>query len=253
MTRAAVVIPAWNAAATIAETLDSVLAQSLPPAGVVVVDDGSRDDTARIVGRLAARHRQVRLIAQPRAGPAAARNRGIAEAEAEFVAPIDADDLWHPAYLERMTRALAREPAAGFAYCRHRLIGEAGDLLRGAMPFALAGWCFGAMLLLNPVGNGSSAVFRRAAVLRAGGYAVPWEGWPGGEDYLLQLRIAARSPVVCVADTLSSYRISPASLSRDEPAARRARIEAVRRALEEFGPCPLPVLRWVAADGARHH
>lgn len=247
----AVVIPAYNAASTIAETLESVLAQHLPAQVVVVVDDGSQDDTAFIVARLAARHDRIRLIVQQHAGPAAARNRAIAATQAEFIAPIDSDDLWDPAYLDRMLAALMRESRSGFAYCRHRLIDATGAVIREGMPFDLAGGCFGPMLLVNPVGNGSSAVFRRSAILGAGGYAPPGEEWFGGEDYFLQLRIAARNPVTCLPETLSSYRMSQTSLSRNERAARRARLQAISRAIEEFGPCPLPVLRWVRADAAR--
>lgn len=247
----AVVIPAYNAAETIAETLDSVLAQRLSAQAILVVDDGSTDNTAQIVDRLAARHGRVRRIAQQHAGPAAARNQAIAATSTEYVAPIDADDLWDTAYLERMIRALTREPRAGFAYCRHRLIDAAGRVIREGMPFDLTGGCFGPMLLVNPVGNGSSAVFRRSVVLEAGGYAAPGDSWFGGEDYFLQLRISALNPIICVPETLSSYRMLEASLSRNEGAARRARIQAVARAIEEFGPCPLPVLRWARADALR--
>ncbi|MDB5725233.1 MAG: glycosyl transferase family 2 [Novosphingobium sp.] len=251
MERIAVVIPAYDAQATIAATLASVLAQSRPPNEILVVDDGSRDGTAAVVEQFAAADPRIRLIRQVRSGPSAARNRAIAATAAELIAPLDADDLWDPGYLERLGEALAQHPQAGFAFCRHRLIDPAGAVIRDAMPFDLSGGCFGPMLLVNPVGNGSSAVFRRSAILRAGGYAPPSDDWLGAEDYYLQLKMAASSPIACVPETLSSYRVGAHSLSRNETAMRRARLQAVARALDEFGPCPLPVLRWARADADR--
>lgn len=89
--RISVLIPAFNASATLSETLDSVAAQTLPPAEVIVVDDGSIDGTARI----AAEHRlQPRVIDQPHSGAAAGLNLGIRHAEGECLAFLDADDLW---------------------------------------------------------------------------------------------------------------------------------------------------------------
>ena len=91
-----VIIPAYNAADTLAETLASVVAQTWPNVEVLVVDDGSTDATADIVEMIAEQHHQVRLIRQTNAGVAAARNAGLREARGDLVAPLDADDLWHP-------------------------------------------------------------------------------------------------------------------------------------------------------------
>ncbi len=249
----AVIIPAHDAAATIALTIASVQAQHRPADEIVVVDDGSRDETAAIVLRHGSSDPRIRLIRQPRAGPAAARNRAITATRAALLAPIDADDLWDPGYLAALTAVMAVDGQAGFAYCRHRLIDPLGSTIGPAPLVPLAGGCFGAMLLTNPVGNGSSALFRRTAVIEAGGYTPPSDEWYGAEDYLLQLRVAARHPILFVDRTLSSYRVGTASLSRDGKAARRARLEAIDAALCEFGPCPLPVRRWAMADAARVH
>ena len=100
--RVSVVIPAWNAAATIGATLASVLAQTRPADEIVVVDDGSSDGTAAIVEALASRHAALRLVRQENAGPMRARNRGVAETTGDYVAPIDADDLWANDYLADM-------------------------------------------------------------------------------------------------------------------------------------------------------
>jgi hypothetical protein len=249
--RIAAVIPAYQAERTIGEALDSVLAQSRAADEIVVVDDGSSDRTAAMVEGFAGRAPRLRLLRQARAGPAMARNRAILATDCQAIAPIDADDLWHPAFLAEMAAALGREPDAAFVYCRHRLVDDRGSTIREVPGLPISGGCFGPMLLVNPVGNGSSAMFRRAAVLAAGGYAPPSDEWWGAEDYLLQLRLAARHRVARVDRVLSSYRVHAGSLSHDAAAARRARVQAIDVALGEFGPCPLPVRRWADGDGAR--
>lgn len=102
-----VVIPAYNAANTLCETLDSVAAQTRVPYEVIVVDDGSSDETACT----AQTHRIVtRVITQPNAGAATALNTGIREAKADLIAFLDADDLWLPGKLEIQEDALSDDP-----------------------------------------------------------------------------------------------------------------------------------------------
>ncbi|MCA1661554.1 MAG: glycosyltransferase [Novosphingobium sp.] len=107
-----VVIPNYNRAGLIGETLANVLAQSLPPAEVIVVDDGSTDASAEVVAGFGDK---VRLILQANRGPGAARNRGLAEATGELIQFMDSDDLWSLNKLEAQARALA-ETGADFAY-----------------------------------------------------------------------------------------------------------------------------------------
>jgi glycosyltransferase involved in cell wall biosynthesis len=95
------IIPAYNAGRYLAESLQSVVDQSYRPIEIVVVDDGSTDDTAA----LARRFPNIRVISQENGGPAAARNRGVAESTGPFIAFQDADDIWHP---EKLSRQFAR-------------------------------------------------------------------------------------------------------------------------------------------------
>ena len=106
--RCSVVIPAFNAARTLAETLDSVMCQTLPAFEVIVVDDGSRDATVDVARGFSG----VRVISQPNAGPGPAQNAGIAAATGEFCAFIDADDLWTPGAIAAQTAALERNAGA---------------------------------------------------------------------------------------------------------------------------------------------
>ena len=96
-----VIVPAYNAASTVQQTLRSVLAQTCAHIEVIVVDDGSTDDTAMAVAEIAAQDARVRLERRPQCGVAGARNHAIRCASGEFIAPMDADDLWHPTKLER--------------------------------------------------------------------------------------------------------------------------------------------------------
>src|SRR6266446_2541178 len=123
----AVVIPAFNASANIRETLFSVLNQTYRHLEIVVVDDGSTDDTSAIVNTIAAMDKRIRLIRQRQGGVAAARNRGIANTDGPFIAPLDADDLWHPDKVARQMAAMRQGSARlGLIYTWCRIIDEAG-------------------------------------------------------------------------------------------------------------------------------
>ena len=120
----AVVIPVYNGARFLGEALASVLAQTYPPAEVVVVDDGSTDDSAKI----AASFNGVRVLMQANAGPSAARNAGVAGSSAVVIAFLDADDTWLPRKLERQVAALESDAGLGLVLCyqKYRIEGPAG-------------------------------------------------------------------------------------------------------------------------------
>ena len=105
-----VVIAAYEAASTVGGAIQSVLAQTRQDFEVIVVDDGSRDDTAAVAAAIAAKDQRVSVRSQPNGGPSAARNSGIAAGKAELVSMLDSDDLWLPEYLEKMGAALEADP-----------------------------------------------------------------------------------------------------------------------------------------------
>src|SRR3954451_14848952 len=102
-----VIIPSYNSARWISEAVDSVLAQTLVPQQIIVVDDGSRDDTRSRVRRYGP---PVEYIYQPNQGVSAARNTGMQAATGEFVAFLDADDVWHPRKAEFQLRVFSERP-----------------------------------------------------------------------------------------------------------------------------------------------
>jgi glycosyltransferase involved in cell wall biosynthesis len=217
-TRVAVIIPAYNAEATLDATLRSVRAQTHKTLEIVVVDDGSRDATGDIARAHAARDARVRVITHENAGVAAARNRGIAETTAELVAPVDADDLWAADKIERQLDALARGgPQVGLVYTWFAAINAEGLITDRSYRPTEEGDVLARMCRGNLVGNASAALIRREALLEAGGYdsTLHARGAQGCEDLLLYYRIAARHRFALVPDYLTGYRVTAYNMSSD--------------------------------------
>jgi glycosyltransferase involved in cell wall biosynthesis len=209
-----VVIPARNAARTLGLTLGDALAQTLQSIEVIVVDDGSNDETADIVRAAAFQDQRVSLIRGPHRGLPAARNAGIAAARGRFIAPLDADDLWHPTKLERQVAVLEEAGAsAGLVYCGFRDIDKHGRVIRTPPPYFYNGKVLNRHLYYNFVGNGSSPLFRRDILDVVGPYDESMVR--GCEDYDFQLRIAAGFRFVYVRDYLVGYRRGDGGMSGD--------------------------------------
>lgn len=213
-----VIIPAYNAAETIDETLRSVLAQTHTALEIIVVDDGSQDQTAAIVTQYCERDGRVRLICQTNLGVASARNLAIAAATADIIAPVDADDLWAPTKIERQLAALeSGGPHVGLVYCWSAVIDEHSYIIdRSDTPTddgdVLARMCRG-----NLPGNASCVLLRKEAVLKAGGYdpTLRLRKAQGCEDLLLYYRIARRHRAALVPAFLTGYRRTPGNMSSD--------------------------------------
>src|SRR5258705_7642709 len=101
-----VIVPSYYASRYISETLESFLSQTYRNFEVIVIDDGSKDNTPDIVADYARRDSRIRQVNQPNAGVGAARNRGLEEASGAFIAPLDADDVWYPQKLEKQVASL---------------------------------------------------------------------------------------------------------------------------------------------------
>jgi hypothetical protein len=208
-----VVIAAYNEAETIRDALRSVLAQTVPPAEIVVVDDGSTDDTARIVVR---EFPGCRLIAQANAGPAAARNRGIAASTGAWVAFLDADDAWAPRKLEWQLRSAAVEPTVDVWCGEAARVNADGGPIPESSPEPGGGEVrpipLREFLDHNPVAT-STVLIRRRALEALGGFD---ERFRGPEDYDLWLRAAARFRIGFLAAPLAFYRYRTGRLSTDD-------------------------------------
>ena len=235
-----VVIPCYNAERYIAATIDSVLAQEHAGLELIVVDDGSKDGSVELVRRL---FPQVRIERQANAGVAAARNRGIALATGDYIAFVDADDIWLPGKLAATWALMQATPGCRMGYTAWQvwpcteprpsdaelvtLAAEADDtaLWRGA-----SGWIY-PELLLDCVVWTSTVLVERRLLAEAGLFDT---GLRVGEDYDLWLRLSRLTPIVRVARPYALYRIHPASITKTMPTANyRARV--IGTALARWG------------------
>lgn len=219
------VIPAYNAEATLDETLRSVRAQTHRALEILIVDDGSRDRTVEIALAHAKVDPRIRLLRQTNGGVAAARNRGVDEARSALVAPVDADDLWAPTKIERQVAALRRGgTSVALVYTWSALIDADSRVVGFGDRSRDEGDVLGRMCRGNLVGNGSAALMRRAAVLEAGGYSTGLRARDaqGCEDLLLYCRMAARHRFAVVPDFLTGYRQGHETMSRDLMRMRRS-------------------------------
>lgn len=206
-----VIVPAFNAEATLAEALGSALAQTYRNIEIIVVDDGSTDATAAIARRFAAADGRVSLIGKSNGGISSARNAGIAASKGVYIAPLDADDLWHPTKIEK--QVMAAEGAAdppGFVYCWRRLIDAEGRVRGSGEPWHFRGRVIHRHLYKNFVAAGGQLLIARSALIEAGGYD---ERLLRCEDILLQFQIASRHPVEVVPEYLIGYRRIPGQMS----------------------------------------
>lgn len=224
-----VVIPAFNSAWSIRDTVRSVFAQTVPDFELIIVDDGSTDDVVGALSEWLGRDPRIRVVHQDNGGLAAARNRGLAEAKCPLIGFVDADDMWHPDFLQALSAALARVPAAPFAYAHSIRIDEENRIL-GIPPWSKEPrHDFAGLLTLNSVGNGSAALFRREAVLAAGGFdpTLKARGAQGAEDWKLCLRLAAQHPPVLVRRHLVAYRLVVSGMSQGDPSRQLRAVRAV--------------------------
>jgi glycosyltransferase involved in cell wall biosynthesis len=127
--RVSIIVPAYNAAAYLPYAIDSVLAQTYQDWEIVIVDDGSTDNTRAVVDAYRSRLRdRLQYIFQPNRGVSAARNHGIRAARGEFIALLDADDVWLPQRLELGVNALDADPAVGLVHSRVARIDTKGSV-----------------------------------------------------------------------------------------------------------------------------
>lgn len=245
-----VVVPAFNAAASLQQTLDSVLAQSFPSFEIIVVDDGSQDATAAIAGRASARDGRIRVVHQRNAGVGAARNAGLRLARGKYIAPLDADDLWSPRKLERQIARLERAgPKAGLVYCWSRNVDEHNRILRWSHPYRIEGRVGSAMMLGNFVGSASVPLFRASALAAVGEYLTRNEqnGAQGCEDWDLNIRVAEKFSLCCVPEYLVSYRQCGCSMSLDARGMAKSYDTAIRRASARNAHLAPALLAWSAS------
>ena len=255
MSGISVVIPTYNRADLLVRTVESVLAQTVKPLEILVIDDGSRDHTPDVCRSFP---EPVRCIVQENRGLPGARNRGIAEAAGDWIALCDSDDLWHPRKLEYQLAALAAAPEAVCCLtdCRRidgddrfiddgrsgfeAVFGVFADLriapdehfatwlehravdLDGRTSRVYTGDAYG-MLFAGNIALPSSALIARAAFERVGMFD---EFFPVAEETEFFHRLAAHAPVAILMEPLVDYRVGHASI------VSTATVRLIERAIE---------------------
>ncbi|MGD9763484.1 MAG: glycosyltransferase family 2 protein [Candidatus Binatia bacterium] len=208
--RLSVVVPSYDTAAFVRQTLDALFAQTVRDIEVIAVDDGSRDASLAVLAEI--EEPRLTVVAQPNRGLAGARNTGVLLARGAAVGFCDADDLWYPRKAERHLAVLAAEPDVGLTFSYSAYIDERGArtgqylISRCARPSARD------LIRRNHVGNGSTVVARRAVFTRAGLFD---ESIGSCEDFEMWVRAAACSGYGArlLPEVLTAYRVRSGSMS----------------------------------------
>ena len=247
-----VIIPAYNDAATIERTISSVLNQTYSNLEALVVDDGSTDETALLVQRMAGVDSRIKLLQKANGGLVSARNYGIAHAGGEFIAPIDADDIWYPEKIKKQVAVMQdRGDQVGLVYCWSRAIDAQDRVLWDVSPCSLRGNVYAALIIRNFLPSGAPLV-RRRCVEEVGGYdaTLSSRGANCCEDLKFNLDIAERFDFDLVPEFLFSYRVRAGSMSTNIGAMLRSRNLVIEEVRARHPELPDKLFRW--ASGHQH-
>jgi glycosyltransferase involved in cell wall biosynthesis len=201
-----IIVPCYNQADYLPETLESILAQTDVNWECVIVNDGSPDNTDEVVQRYLVQDNRFKYIKQSNKGPAAARNAGIENSCGEFILPLDADDLIAPTYLEKAVAIFAQNADTKLVYCKADIFG----LEKG--PWNLDDYNYDSFIWKNCIF--CSAMYKRNDYLKTGGYNVNMTH--GLEDWDFFLSLLGKNDVVhCIDETLFYYRVKERSRTKD--------------------------------------
>ncbi len=224
-----VVIATYNMARYLPLALRSALDQTYRNVEILVIDDGSQDDTREVIAPFLG-DRRLRYLVQENQGPAAARNRGVREAQGQFIAILDADDIWTREKLEQQIPLFLRSAAIGVVYSRISYIDETGKELRIADNELFRGHVSGPLLVRNFIGFGTIVV-RKECFDRLGGFD---ESIRMSEDYDLLLRFSTQYEFDYVDRPLLYYREWSGQVSRNWNTRYLKAIEIMKSFLRDF-------------------
>jgi glycosyltransferase involved in cell wall biosynthesis len=206
--RVSVVIPCYNQGRFLRDAIESVQRQTCPVAELLVVDDGSSDETAAV----AHSHDDVRYIPQRNQGAPAARNNGLRASTGELLVFLDADDRLHPHAVASAVAALDAHPEWGFVSGQVRVVDVNGAVLYTPAHGRRDAYDYVQLLRSNYIWTPGAVMYRRAALLAVNGFD---ESAGGSADYELNLRIARLFPIGCIDDVILDYRQHTGSMSND--------------------------------------
>jgi glycosyltransferase involved in cell wall biosynthesis len=234
MPKVTVVIPAYNAMAFLPETVDSVLKQTFTDFEVLIVNDGSTDNIVEWATHVT--DSRVKVITQENQRVSVARNTGISNSQGEYIAFLDADDLWEPTKLEKQVLCLDENPEVGMVYTWTLLVDKDNNSIGRIYASNVEGKAWAEILENDMISSGSSPMVRRACFDTVGlfdrtlAYAPDLDMW---------VRLAFHYPIAVVKEPLLRYRQLPNSFSKN----REKMVRDLRQVIEKtFQSVPLELL-----------
>jgi len=222
-----VVIATYNQARYVAAAIESALSQTLRDFEIVVVDDGSTDNTWAVLDRYGV---AIRVVREPNAGQAVARNRGVAESRGEFIAFLDGDDIWLPEKLDRQVNAIRQQPGAGFCACGYYIADEELRSLGSKWPAPAGNQLQSDLLLGNRIGPPTTVIVKRDQFELVSGfdpalsYCCDWDLW---------IRLAQVTGFCAVNEILAAWRQHGGNLSRDIRSLEHDSVRLLKKALSD--------------------
>lgn len=232
-----VIIPAYNADLTILKTINSVQQQTFSDFELIVINDGSTDQTLEMLNTV--NEPRLRVLSDQNCGVSVARNRGIAESIGEFLSFIDADDSWSPDKLELQLAALQNHPEAGAAYSWTRFVSEYNQSCQDDYPIYFEGDILEPLLLKNFIASGSNIMVRSKAVETIGGFDPDISF---AEDWDFYLRLAAICSFVVVPKVQIFYHQATGTASSKIEIIEQSSLRVIEKAFQTV-PKRLQVLK----------
>jgi glycosyltransferase involved in cell wall biosynthesis len=230
--KVSIVIPAYNAMTYLPDTLASVFDQTFSDFEVLLVDDGSTDSLQTWVAQTVCDPR-FKLISQLNQGLSAARNTGITHSQSEYIAFLDADDLWHPTKLAKQVQWLEAHPTVGLIYTLTALLDSVGNPTGRVLGTEIAGNVLSQMLQRNIIDCPSSVLVRRQCFERVGLFDRTLRAV---EDWDMWIRIAAVYPLAVTGIPLVYYRQHPSNMSKNWRVMEQAFQQAIAKAFASVPP-----------------
>ncbi|MHB8945536.1 MAG: glycosyltransferase [Bacillota bacterium] len=227
-----VLMPTYNQASFLSESIESVIAQTYPHWELVVVDDGSTDDTPDALARFAARDPRVKPSRQPNGGVAQALNAGLGRAAGDYVCWLSSDDLWVPEKLERQLAVFTRDPDLALVYSEYEIIDEHGQFLRSMPGLQFHGDEALVQLIRQNHINGCTVMIPRRVFSEVGPFDPDLKY---AQDYDMWLRIAAGRRIRLAPGSLVKMRVHAGQMSQDNRNEDDA-LRALRKNLPAWTP-----------------
>jgi glycosyltransferase involved in cell wall biosynthesis len=233
--KVSVIIPSFNSMAYLPDTLSSVLEQTFTDFEVLIIDDGSSDNIVQWASEIT--DPRVKLISQKNQGASAARNTGITQSQAEYIAFLDADDLWAPTKLEKQVRYLDDNPSIGVVHAWMFFVDKDGNSTGRVIPSSSEGMIWKQLLEKNTIAC-LTVMVRRCCFDKAGLFDCSLRSV---EDWDMWIRIAIHYPFAVIEEPLAYYRQRPNSKSRNCQAAEKAFHAVIEKAFEHVSLEVLPL------------